>query len=128
MKSQSLKLRKKERAKVGRIRQVGFCLCCYSELTMQKKSNEVVENFYIKLKKKKKQRKKQKRNSPVIETPQHMQNTKLTLSTREPIITTLHTQLKPPQHNHRNLPCGTPSFSRAADYKDRDRMCCVLFL
>ena len=71
MKSQSLKLRKKERAKVGRIRQVGFCLCCYSELTMQKKSNEVVENFYIKFKIKKKKKKKKAKKETKKKQPSH---------------------------------------------------------
>lgn len=50
MKSQSLKLR--ERAKVGRIRQVGF-VCVVSQNSKCKKSNEVGENFYIKIKKNK---------------------------------------------------------------------------
>lgn len=58
MKSQSLKLRKRERAKVGRIRQVGFCLCCYSELTMQKKQRGC-RKFLHKIKKSKERNKKQ---------------------------------------------------------------------
>lgn len=59
MKSQSLKLR--ERAKVGRIRQVGF-VCVVSQNSKCKKSNEVGENFHIKIKKQRKQRKIETKN------------------------------------------------------------------
>lgn len=92
MKSQSLKLR--ERAKVGRIRQVGF-VCVVSQNSKCKKATRFGENFYIKIKKTKKTKKDRNKKQTAQSSKRRntCKNTKLTLPTREPIMTT--TQYSP---------------------------------